>query len=102
MIILTIIAIVVGITLAIYIDRSVEKEINEELFYVVGSDSETKVFYYEYDDRENRIGEARELIGEKLYGGYRCKYVIYESIPKDLKNAFISIFLVKKHLSMKK
>ncbi|MBO7309790.1 MAG: transglycosylase domain-containing protein [Clostridia bacterium] len=90
-IILTIVAIVVGIALAIYIDKSVEKEINEELFYIVGSDSETKIYYYEYEDRENRIGEARELIGEKLYGGYRCKYVRYDSIPQNLKNAFISI-----------
>ena len=83
--------IVVGIALAIYVDRYVEKSIDEELFYVVGSDFETKVYYYEYEDRTNRTGEAVELTEEEIYGGYRCKYVSYEQIPENLKNAFISI-----------
>lgn len=91
LIILTIVAIVTGLALAIYVDRYVEKEINEELFYVVGSDTETKIYYYEYEDRANRAGEAVELTSEELYGGYRCKYVGYDEIPDDLKNAFISI-----------
>ncbi len=91
MIVITIVVLVIGIVFAIYVDRYVEKEIDEDLFYVVGSDSETKVYYYEYEDRSNRIGTAKELIGEELYGGYRCKYVSYESVPENLKNAFISI-----------
>ncbi len=82
---------VVGIAFAIYVDRYVEKSIDEELFYVVGSDSQTKIFYYEYEDRLNRVGEAVELTEEELYGGYRCKYKSYDQIPNDLKNAFISI-----------
>ena len=90
-IIFTVAAIAIGVAFAIYIDRCVEKSIDEELFYVIGSDSETKIYYYDYEDRVNRVGEAVELEGEQIYGGYRMKYSSYEIIPDDLKNAFISI-----------
>ncbi len=91
LIILTVTATVVGIIFSIYVDKYIEKSIDEELFYVVGTDSETKIFYYDYSDRANRIGDAVELTEEKLYGGYKCKYVDYGDIPKYLRNAFISI-----------
>lgn len=91
MLVITVAATVIGIAFAIYVDRHIEKTIDEELFYVVGSDSETKLYYYEYEDRANRIGEARELSEEELYGGYRCKYADYDELPENLKNAFISI-----------
>lgn len=82
---------VVGIVFALYVDKYIEKNIDEQLFYVVGSDSQTKIYYYDYDDRTARIGEEVELGEEQLYGGYRSKYVSYDKIPDDLKNAFISI-----------
>ena len=90
-IILIVAAIIVGIAFAVYVNKYVEKTIDEELFYVVGSDSQTKIYYYQYEDRAARIGKAVELGEEQLYGGYRCKYVSYDKIPQDLKNAFISI-----------
>lgn len=90
-IILTVAAVTVGIAFAIYVERYVEKSIDEELFYAVGSDTQTRIFYYEYEDRENRQGEAVELTEEQLYGGYRCKYTSYEEIPQYLKDAFVSI-----------
>ena len=89
--ILIIAATVVVIAFAIYVDENVEKSIDEELFLVVGSDTQTKLYYYEYEDRLARVGEAVELTEEELYGGYRCKYVSFDRIPDDLKNAFISI-----------
>ncbi len=82
---------VIGIAFAIYVDKYIEKTIDETLFYVVGSDTQTKIYYYEYEDRANRQGTAVELTGEELYGGYRTKYTSYEKIPENLKNAFISI-----------
>ena len=91
LIVFTVAAIVIGIVFSIYIDKYIEKSIDEEMFYVVGTDSETKIFYYDYSDRANRIGETVELTEEKLYGGYNCKYVDYDDIPLYLKNAFISI-----------
>ncbi len=81
----------VGITFAWYVDKYVEKSIDEQLFYVVGSDSQTKIYYYEYDDRAARVGKEVELGEEQLYGGYRSKYVSFDQIPENLKNAFISI-----------
>ncbi len=90
-IILIITATVIGIAFAIYVDKYVEKSIDEQLFYVVGSDSQTKIYYYDYDDRTARIGNTVELGEEQLYGGYRSKYVSYEKVPENLKNAFISI-----------
>ncbi len=90
-IILVSVCTIIGIAFAIYVDRYVEKSIDEELFYVVGADTQTKIYYYEYEDRTNRIGEAVELSGEELYGGYRSKYTSYDEAPEHLINAFISI-----------
>ncbi len=82
---------VIGIAFAIYVEKYIEKTIDETLFYVVGTDSQTKIYYYEYEDRANRQGTAVELYEEELYGGYRTKYTNYDQIPENLKNAFISI-----------
>ena len=90
-ILLTVTATVLGIIFAIYVDKHVEKTIDEQLFLVVGADSQTKIYFYDYEDRAARIGEPVELDGEQLYGGYRSKYASYEDIPDNLKNAFISI-----------
>ena len=90
LIVLGIMVNVIGISFAIYVDRHIEKSIDESMFYIVGSDSQTKIYYYEYEDRINRVGEAVE-VSEALYGGYRSKYVSYGQIPENLKNAFVSI-----------
>ena len=84
-------ALTVGIVFAIYVDKNIEKTINEEMFYVVGADSETKVYYYDYEDRENRIGTPIEMSDQIVDGGYRCKYEDIENIPISLQNAFIAI-----------
>ncbi len=90
-IVLVAVATLAGIAFAVYVDRYIDKTIDVELFDMVGSDSQTKLYYYEYEDRENRTGNAVELTEEKLYGGYRCKYVGYDDVPENLKKAFISI-----------
>ena len=82
---------VAGLVFAIYVDRNIEKSVDESLFLNVGNGAATKLYYYEFTDRENRIGEARELVGEEIYGGYRCEYVEYSEIPQDMINAFVSI-----------
>ena len=90
LIVLGIMLTVIGISFAIYIDRYIEKSIDESMFYIVGSESQTKIYYYDYEDRLNRVGDAVE-VSEALYGGYRSKYVSYGQIPEYLKNAFVSI-----------
>ena len=81
----------VGLVFAIYVDRNIETEIDESIFLNIGSGGAARLYYYEFEDRENRIGVAKELEGEELYGGYKCIYANYEEIPKELINAFISI-----------
>lgn len=80
---------VMGLVFAIYVNQKIEKTVDESLFSMVGSDSATQLYYYGED--ENGEIRALELTDEVLYGGYRCVYVDYEKIPKDLKNAFVSI-----------
>ena len=82
---------VTGLIFAIYIDRNVEKEIDETLFSGVGAEAATKLYYYDFTDRENRIGELKELTEDELYGGYRVKYKGLKNIPEDMIDAFISI-----------
>lgn len=75
---------------SIYVDRKIEKHIDETLFTVVGAESETVLYYY---DESEDTGEryAVPMTEEALYGGYRCQYVAYEEIPNDLRNAFVCI-----------
>ena len=82
---------VTGLVFAIYVDRNIEKSVDESLFLSVGSGAATKLYYYEFTDRENRVGEAIELTEEEIYGGYRCEYVAYSEIPQDMIDAFVSI-----------
>lgn len=76
---------------AIYIEKNIDKTVDESLFVPVGTGSSTKIYYYEFEDRENRIGDVYEISDQELYGGYRCKNVSYDQIPQDLIDAFISI-----------
>lgn len=87
----TVVASVTGLVFAIYIDRNIEKEVDESLFMSVGAESATKLYYYEFSDRENRVGVVKELTEDELYGGYRVKYERLDNIPKYMKDAFVSI-----------
>jgi len=86
----TVLGLVILLFFAIYVNQKIEKEVDESLFTVVGSDSATTLYYYEASE-ENGTLEAVELTDDVLYGGYRCIYVDYERIPQDLVNAFVSI-----------
>lgn len=81
----------VGLVFAVYVDRNIETEIDESLFANINGEGTTRIYYYEFEDRENREGSVKELEHEVLYGGYKCIYANYEEIPKELVNAFISI-----------
>ena len=90
-IIFIITAMVVGLVFAVYIEKNVEKSIDETIFTPVGMGSSTKIYYYDFTDRENRIGEIKEISDKELYSAYRCKSVKYEQLPQDLIDAFVSI-----------
>lgn len=86
----TVVILIVGLAMAIYIDKNVEKHIDEMLFTGVGADSAT-LYYYGSDDTPKDPAHAIEIPNTALYGGYRCIYAPYDTIPKDLVNAFVSI-----------
>ena len=81
---------IIGLIFAIYVEKNIEKSIDEELFVRLGSGASSKLYYYDFTDRENREGDAVQL-EEELYGGYRCEYVNIDRVPDHLINAFISI-----------
>lgn len=55
-----------------------------------GASSVTRLYYYDYDDRENRVGKAIELKDEELFLE-RSEWASLYDIPKNLQNAFIAI-----------
>lgn len=77
-------------TVALYLRKNVEKSIDEELFSMISSGTETSVYYYQRDSETGEL-TPRRIDGEILYGGYRSIYADYTSIPADLKNAFVAI-----------
>ncbi len=85
---LTVMGLIIGMALGIYIDRKVEKHVDESLFTMVGADSAT--LYYNKINENGQV-ESAEIPNTALYGGYRCIYAPYDTIPRDLIHAFISI-----------
>lgn len=81
---------VFGLIFAVYVAATMESEIDETLFEVLGGDTSSKIYYYEKTEKRG-TQEAVELIGQELYGGFRSKPAEYEELPKELINAFISI-----------
>lgn len=84
------ILLVIGCAFAIYVNKKIDKTVDEELFSMVGGGTDASIYYYETDESTGKL-VARELEGEILYGGYRCIYADYGSIPENLRDAFVSI-----------
>lgn len=83
--------IIVGSAFAIYVKNNVDIVIDESMFELNSTNTTTKLYYYEYTDRENRIGTPVEIEDARLYGGANSIFVPYSQIPKDLINAFVAI-----------
>ncbi|MBR6604061.1 MAG: transglycosylase domain-containing protein, partial [Clostridia bacterium] len=84
-------AIIVGSAFAIYVKNNIDIEVDETKFELNTTNTTTKLYYYDFTDRENRIGEAIEIEDARLYGGSNSIFVPYSQIPKDLINAFVAI-----------
>lgn len=89
-IILVAVVMMVSLIFAIYIEKNINKSVDDELFEGLSNGSSSKLYYYEFSDRENRVGEVVQ-IDDELYGGYRCEYVSIDKVPKNLIDAFVSI-----------
>ncbi|MBE6667501.1 MAG: transglycosylase [Ruminococcaceae bacterium] len=85
----SVITLTVSWSLSLYVDRRIEKSIDENIFDLLGVGSEATFYFYERDS-ENGLIVEKEL-GESLYGGYRYLHADFDSMPKDLINAFVSI-----------
>ncbi len=83
--------IVAGTAFAVYIKNHIDPTVDESLFMSGKTSQTTKLYYYDYTDRTNRIGEAVELEDQRLYGTENSLWAPLAEIPENLKNAFISI-----------
>jgi len=90
-IILILIVLILCLVFAIYIEKKIDKTVDESLFAPIGTGASTKVYYYDFEDRENRTGTPVEISSKALYSTYKCKSISYDELPEDLIDAFISI-----------
>ena len=81
---------IVGTAFIIYINNCIDPEVDMSLF-AIDKDRTTTIYYTEYTDRENRIGEEVDLEDQRLYGAENSLWAEYEDMPKDLIYAFVSI-----------
>ncbi len=84
-------AIIVGSAFAIYVKNNVDIKVDESKFELNSTNTTTKLFYYDYTDRENRIGEAVEIEDARLYGGENSIFVPFSQIPKHMIDACVAI-----------
>lgn len=84
-------AIIAGTAFAVYIKNYIDPSIDENLFTNGDTSQTTKIYYYDYTDRANRIGTAIELEDQRLYGTENSLWAPLSKIPKDMRDAFISI-----------
>ena len=83
------ILLVIAMIYVVYINLSVNKQIDISLVRT-GSSSVTRIYYYEKDDYGNIISEPIELKDEQLFLE-RNEWCSYYDMPENLINAFIAI-----------
>lgn len=83
--------IIVGCVFAIYVSNYIDPTIDETLLITSTGEQTTKLYYYEFTDRANRVGEAVEMKDARIYGTENSLWASYDEIPDMLKEAFVSI-----------
>lgn len=91
LLVLLITGIIVGSAFAIYVSNNIDPTIDENLLFTVTEGQTTKLYYYEFTDRKNRIGTPIELVDQRIYGTENSLWASIDEIPDDLENAFIAI-----------
>ena len=74
-----------------YLYKYSDSKVDEILLEHNNSSAGTLLYYYDFTDRKNRIGEEKPLPGEHFKGSIRYKYASYSEMPENLVNAFIAV-----------
>ena len=83
--------IIVGCVFAIYVSNYIDPTIDESLLITSTGEQTTKLYYYDFTDRANRVGEAVEMKDARIYGAENSLWASSSEIPDMLKEAFVSI-----------
>ena len=78
-----------SVATGIYIDKKIDKEMDLGLIRT-GASSVTKIYYFDYENRSRRAGEAKELEDEEIFL-QRSEWCSFYSMPDALANAFIAV-----------
>ena len=84
-----IVLIVAAIAFSLFVYASLDKTVDINLLKRRDS-SITRIFYYDFTDRKNRIGDAVELEDEAIFQS-RSEWKSIYDLPQSLKNAFVAI-----------
>ncbi len=76
---------ILGTAFGVYVSSHIELQADPSIYRMVKSDNVTRFFYY----GEN--GEPIEIEGSAVYPSQRQLFAPYDTIPKDLINAFVAI-----------
>ena len=76
---------------AVRLSEYSDSRVDGELLATNYVNSETRFYYYDFDDRYERLGEAKLLEDASLDSGVKYKYVSLGEMPEDLINAFVSV-----------
>ena len=82
--------IIAGTAFAIYIRNHVDSTVDEAIFVTGGTSHTTKLYYYDFSDRANRVGDPVEIEDQRLIGEKNSLWAPLSSIPKHLQQAFPS------------
>ena len=83
---------IVGGAFALFIKDHIDSDITEfELLLKTDQSLTTTMYYMDWQDRTNRIGDMVEISDIKLFGAENRFYAPYNDIPKNLRNAVIAI-----------
>jgi len=89
LLILFLISLALLLSFGVYVYFSLDKEIDVNLLKKGGT-TVSRIYYFDYKDRQNRIGEPKELTEEAIFLEKSEWRSIY-SMPENLRNAFIAI-----------
>ncbi len=82
---------IVGAAFALYLRSFVNVSVDDILLLSSGQDLTTRIYYMDYSDRANRIGEAVEIEDQSLSASENRVWASYDQIPQTLVRAFIAI-----------